>query len=223
MAFPTITQIVHGGWTSNQTSGTVAWPTTASGDLIIGIGQCDGGAGDHVVFPGDWDTLVQNNQGQHGRTFAYIVADGTESGTFTCTIASTEVADIFVLRIVAAEWHGTTPPEFLLGDQVTSDAPDVGELTASWGSDDNLWICATLLDNGSGSISTYPLPDNNTTHSGLANAAICSDELAQAALNPDAWLWSQSDQCSAGVIVVRPAAAGGPASGPNTLTLLGVG
>ncbi len=213
MAFPVFESVAHLGWTGNQTTGELPWGTTAAGDLLIGLGQCDGGSPDVPEFPvgvNDFDAeLVSQNEGQHGMSMAYRICDGDETGNFTMNVTSLEVVDVFLIRILAANWHGTTPPAVLLGSQVSSATPDVGSLNpADWGTEETLWIAWRAGDNGGITVVAYPMAGNQHQHSGLGNNSICSVESEVAALDPDAWSLSGSDQCTAGIIAVRPAAAG---------------
>lgn len=208
MAFPVIDSIAFGGTTSGSNF-TTPWPASTSvGDIVIIFGQCDGG-GDTLSSDTEFTDLLDYNSGNIGILVSYAILDGTETGTFATGIDTVESGDIISIHILAANWHGTTPPEEIVGEQLVTDNPDVGELTASWGSADNLWIPFCVQDQGANTISTYPLPDNNTVATTNGNLGICSDELAQAALDPDAWLWSGADQHVAGMVVLRPAAGGG--------------
>ncbi len=210
MTFPVITSIVEQGSASESGTYTSPWGTTVNSDLLLLITQNDGG-GDTITPDSDFITLVEDNQGNVGQTFAYRICDGTETGNFTNAISSAESYDQMLIRILAANWHGTTPPEILLGTQVTSDSPDVGSLNPTgWATEDTLWISWCTQDQGAATISTYPFADNNTAATTNGNLGMCSEESAVAANDPAAWLWSASDQRVASIIAVRPAAGGAP-------------
>lgn len=211
-AFPTITSTTTSEETANTASHTVSYPaTTANGDLLILLFSNDG-ASDTPTLPGTWGTneLTNGDQGGGGYAVSYLIADGTEGGgSITVTTPSVEQSSAAMLRILAADWHGTTPPEILMGTASLTASPDVGSLSPSWGSEDTLWISLAFRDRGTFTVSTWPLPDNQTNMlNGTSNqGAFSSDELAQASLDPSAWLWSVSTSNIAGVLAVRPAAA----------------
>lgn len=72
---------------------------------------------------------------------AYKVAAGTESGTFTATSAHSFQSKNILMRIPAATWHGTTPPEVSSAVRATGAVADPPNFDpAGWGAEDTLWI-----------------------------------------------------------------------------------
>ena len=217
--FPTFT-ISQQGTASNVTTYDVTWPSTDDGDLIILLAQCDGSA-DTITPPvGQWtDNILASGgvDGGCGHLVTYYECDGTESGTFTLGITTSETVDVMLLLIPAGEWDTNESPEILHGTGSITANPDVGELTASWGSASNTFICYSMQDENAQNPTVYPLPDNQTQNSVNGNLAVCSDELAQASLDPTAWTWSGSNGRKAGVLVVKGAAAAGTGYGSPSI------
>lgn len=210
MAFPPIESVTlysDAGGTDHD----VPYPTTADGDLLILVWSNDGSGADLPTFSGDWATneLQSGNHGGGGYGLTYLICDGAETGTHLVTTPSGEESTCYTIRILAANWHGTTPPEDVIGSP-GGYFPDCGSLAPSWGSDDTLWICWSARDHSNASVLDWPLPDNQNTmagNGGTEPGAICSDELAQASLDPDAWEWNSSAVSIAGMIAIRPATA----------------
>jgi len=208
---------------TNSTTDTVNLPASiASGDLVLIFHNKDGGGTSTV--PGSWveikDALSPGSTSHV--TIAYLIASGGE----TSVVVTTTVAERFTaLACRITGWHGTTPPEVSTGATNTNNAPDPDSVTASWGSDDNLFIAVYSNDinaTNNGYPSNYP--DNRQNSGTTASAglgAIASLNSASASSNPNAFALTGSDQWWAGTVVVRPA-AGGAAPSPKR-TLMGVG
>ena len=219
--FPTFT-ISQQGTASNVTTYDVTWPSTDDGDLIILLAQCDGSADTITPPAGQWtdNTLASANDGGCGHLVTYYECDGTESGTFTLGITTAESVDVMLLLIPSGEWDTNESPEILHGTGSVTANPDVGELTASWGSASNTFICYSMQDANEQDPTVYPLPDNQTQNSVNGDLAVCSDELAQASLDPTAWTWSGSNGRKAGVLVVKGAASAGTGYGSPSIDVI---
>ena len=207
MAFPQIAGSQLSNEAANTTNHDVTLPASvAAGDLLIAVVFHDGNS--TFTWPGSWQELADGNIGTvASMTVGYLIASGGET-TVAVTSTGSERSTHIAVRITG--WHGTTPPEISTATTGTSTAPNSGSVTASWGSADNLFIALYGVD--SGNVTAYALPDNNIASQTTASAAygaICSDELAQATLDPGAFTNSASDDWRAYTIVVRPAAGGG--------------
>ena len=214
MSYPTIAQIQLSSRITNAVDDTVTLPTStaiAAGDLIIIFHFTDGGALSATV-PSPWveikDAAMAGSP--NGRVFvAYLIASGGETSV-TVTKEVTERFSAIAIKILAANWHGTTPPEISTGATGTSTTPDPDSLTVSWGSADNLWVAIMGMDdlNGTNTVDVYPYAGNNQKSTGVATAgvgAICSTESAVATLDPGTFTINPSDEWWAGTLAVRPA------------------
>lgn len=217
MAFPTIAQIQLSSRASNAVDDTVTLPTStaiAAGDLIIIFHFTDGAALSATV-PGSWveikDAAMAGSP--NGRVFvAYLIASGGETSV-TVTKGASERFTAIAIKVLAAEWHGVTPPEISTGATGTSATPDPDSLTASWGSADNLWVAIMGMDDslGTNTVDAYPYASNNqkaTAVSSAAGGAICTTESAVATLDPSAYTIAPSDEWWAGLMAIRPAVGG---------------
>jgi len=212
---------------TNNTVDVVNLPASvAAGDLILEFHFKDG-SGTHS-YPSPWveikDAILPSSAATVG--IAYLIASGGETSVTVTTTHSERFAAL-ACRIAAAAWHGTTPPEISTGASNTSSNPDPDSVTASWGSDDNLFIAVEASDQNS-VVSTYPstYPDNQTASDptfSSGRGAIATRELAASSDDPGTFGLSANDQWWAGTIVVRPAAGGGGGPAPPRLPLLGVG
>ena len=161
MSFPTIPTVASGDLLSSTTSTastTHTFPSLSSlrggagpqaGDLLIAICvQYQGGTA-NAEF-GSWgasfteflDDALGSGTGEGANGFAYKIATGSESGTFTVTSAHSFKSVQILMRIPAATWHGTTPPEVTASNRGAGVAGDPASLSPSWGADDTLWIYA---------------------------------------------------------------------------------
>lgn len=212
MAFPQVTTVgaVYSSATASKTTHDIAVPASvASGDLLLVVAAIDGIAGTPSM-PG-FTVLIHDTGSSQRLWVAYKIADGTESGTITLT-TPIEQCGAQMWRITA--WHGTAAPEGASVDGGSSASEDPPSLTPSWGSADTLWIACFAINGGHGGITTWSLPDNqyqldSTGSSGSVGFAVCSDELAQATLDPVTFVSSAGQFWTSGTIAIRPS-AGGP-------------
>lgn len=119
----------------------------AAGDLIIAICvQYQGGTA-NAEFS-SWgaslteflDDALGSGTGNGANGFAYKVASGSESGTFTVTSAHSFKSVQFLMRIPAATWFGSGAPAVTASNRASGVAADPASLSPSWGADDTLWI-----------------------------------------------------------------------------------
>jgi hypothetical protein len=211
---------------SNQASGsttaTVALPATAAAnDLGIVVHASDAGVTRSAWKSGtaDWSEAKDvefatspNNKATIG--IAYRVMTGGETN---CVVTQTsERSSSIAILIAAGTWHGTQAPEFSTGAVGVSDSPDPDSVTASWGSENNLFIAVCAWDNSAAGNACTAYPTNYTGNnvqsddvSSAGRCAIATREVASASGDPGVFTIT-SDEWWAGTIVVRPAAATNP-------------
>lgn len=214
MAFPAIASTQTSSRASSNLTDPVTLPASiAAGDLIIIIHFTDS-AGASATVPSPWQELKDAATAGTGSRIliAYLIASGGETSV-TVTKAVTERFAAIAIRVAAADWHGTTPPEVSTGATGTSANPDPDSLTASWGAEDNLWLAIMAMDDslGTNTISAYPYASNNVAAPAVSSAgggAICSTTSAVATLNPGTFTIT-SDEWWAGTMAIRPHASAG--------------
>lgn len=210
MAFPQVTRgTAYNSAGSSLTAHPIPVPASvASGDLLVIMASVDGNAGT-VSMTGFTELLSDPHSSSVRLWIGYKIAVGSESGTITLTTPS-EQCTAQMWKITS--WHGTTPPE-VTSAEGTSANPDPPSLSPSWGSADTLWIAGLSMNGGPGTVSVYSLPDNqvveNSGGSGSSGHAFCSDELAQATLDPGTFTCT-SQAWLAFTLAVRPSAGGPP-------------
>jgi hypothetical protein len=230
MAFP---QIVDADTksdvvTSNSNSWSLTYPTNlVSGDLILAFAAIDADPRPVTWPSGFVDGTV--TQGAVTIVKGKKVSDGTETGTLTLGLTTSEQGGWRVFRI--SGWEGTLGTTFdnasttgavTRGSTVgTSASPNPNDHDPiNWGVEDTLWILALAVDT-SRTVSVYPLPDRNTSNvsggAGGATLAICTDDLTQSSLNATDFTISASDDWAVSVVPVRPAAAASSTSPFNPI------
>ena len=196
--------------------------TITAGDLLVIVAACD--TDDAITWDnstaGTWTNLWDTANSTLVRVVGYaIVADGTEDGkTLTVTTPSTEKLVAISIRILDAEWEGTLVGGVANGTSATgtSTTPDPPSVTPQGGSEDNLILAVAGLDDGTGAVSAYSLPDNQESiiegTAGGTRLAISSDELTASPNNPGTYTFANGAAWVAQTIAVSPAAAGGNTS-----------
>lgn len=206
---------------ANSTTWTLTYPTNiAAGDLLLIFVATDGtstpSATGFVIVSG-------TNQGAVCGAVLAKVAAGSETGTFTLTVASEQGAWL-VYRIPAASWYGGTINPANMGSGSDSDGlsayvvwsgssanPDAGSVNpANWDVENTLWIGMVAADT-SRLVNAFPANyvNGNYQASGGSNGATLGYARRQnAAASEDAGSWtiSASDDWVAGTVAVRPAA-----------------
>jgi len=226
--FPVVAGTATSSRASNAANDSVTLPASvASGDLLLVFHYSDGSL--TRTFPSPWveikDAVCSSSVCNIG--VGYLIASGGETSV-TVTKSVSERFTAISYRITG--WHGTTPPEISTGATGSSTTPNPDTITASWGSDDNLFIAVMAVDDsgGGGSVSTWPANYTGSqitspTASSAARGAVATRNLAASNDDPGTFTWSASDQWWAGTVAVRPAAAGGGATPPPTQMMQGVG
>jgi hypothetical protein len=153
MAFPTIpTTGAQTLLTTNQSTATTThqFPSLttlaqAAGDLMIAVIVTYNGGAANAQFSawgGGFTEFVDqsaNSTTVQSIGAAYKFADGTETGTFTVTTASSTRSVMFLMTIPGA--HGSTLPEATAKANGTGAAADPAALNpANWDAEDTLWI-----------------------------------------------------------------------------------
>ena len=137
---------------------TLTWDTIApaAGDLVIVLFANDGG--DNQTTPGGTYALTRFDPGNIGTTVEfgayYRICSGSETGTLIASEAtfgiSGEEYSWHTLKIPAAEWHGTTPPECarVRASSGTANPPSLNP--SGWDVEATTWICAVARDDNDG-------------------------------------------------------------------------
>jgi hypothetical protein len=217
MAFPTATVsqgIAQTGSASGDRNVTV--PTCAAGDLLIAVVSADGTPNFSGTLTTNMTSLVAKTNSGTALTSQcfYRICDGSETSPWVLNLSASETATVAFILIPASTWHGTTPPEGVAYVVATTATPNPPTVTASWGSDDNLFIAVDTYDLGTISVTNYPTnySDDQTNYRGNNTAGvgigIATRSLAAASDDPGTFTNSASDQTLATTIVVRPAASG---------------
>jgi hypothetical protein len=220
MAFPTIDSVTVSGESGDGDGAhTVTFATAAAGDLIIVVMTPNRINGTNT-WPAPWveikDAFMGSPNGLGVITVGYLIASGGESSVIVTTSASGD-SHALGIRILKANWHGTTPPEISSGvaaNNNTTNNPDA--VTASWGVEDNLFIAILGLQqaNPAREITAFPTGyDLNQTYTNNAvavsgcNCAIAAKESAASSDDPGAFTWTPAGTSWVGTLVVRPSAA----------------
>lgn len=207
MTFPTVVTTSSGAGGSS-TSQAVLLPTgIVSGDrCIICLGARD--ASGVFTWPADW-TEIPGGEGVNGLTLGngYRDCDGSEGTTITVTLAGASKAAWTAYRISGHD-PGTAPQQgtFATGSSATPNPPNV---TAAWGSDDNLFL-AVFAGSHIGDSIVAPTNYTNLLHADSSSTNVISTSSAQRQLtaasdDPGTFTGFTSNPWVAQNIVVRPA------------------
>lgn len=234
MAFPTIPTTGANTLLSSTTSPastTHTFPSLttlapAAGDLIIAICvQYQGGTA-NAEFS-SWgaglteflDDALGSGTGNGANGFAYKIATGSESGTFTVTSAHSFKSVNILMRIPAGTWHGSTAPAVTASARAAGLAADPASLSPSWGAGDTLWISVAGQTETSTTGSPPTLTASPTNYSGDLIVARVADAVGDItagvgfrqlnAASEDVGTWTGTNLTRgngiAAVIAVRPA------------------
>lgn len=208
MAFPVVqtADTKSGTVTSNSTSWTATYPTNiAQGDLILAFAGTDGGSNPSWGGSG-WRSMSNSQSSYVTLDVAAKIANGTESGNLTITLAASEQGSWRIFRITG--WSGLLyDPMSTARIDFPSSTPTPATLNASW-TDDTLWVAACAVDT-SRTVTAFPSNYTNTSSdvSGGANGAtlaICFRELRAASETPGTFTISNSDNWITETIAIRP-------------------
>ncbi|MCC6311372.1 MAG: hypothetical protein IT345_10700 [Trueperaceae bacterium] len=223
MAAPVFDSVTKSSSSSGSTESVVTFATAAAGDLIIGLISADSGAG-AMTWPSPWVEI----KGEAGTGFqfsaAYLIATGGE--TSVTVTHGAERSNNLAGRILAANWHGTTPPEISANANGSSDSPDPPSLTPSWGSAENLWVAIQAADQGSDPFPVTGWPTNysgsQTENNDINSAgviALATRLLTATSEDPGAFTNTGSETWNAYTLAVRPAVAAGGSTVSGAATL----
>jgi hypothetical protein len=222
MAFPTISDAdtKSGLQSSNSTSWTITYcQNIAADDLLLLFVATDGIP--NLVLNG-WVSANGNSGANSGWVFKKK-AVGSETGTFTLTLGTSEQGAWRMFRIPASSWEGTLGTTFT-NDSTGGAVQRAGTSTASpsatpdppsldpseWATEDTLWIAAISVDT-SRTISAYPsnMADRHTADvsggSTGATLGLATAESAASSFDPGTFTISASDDWHAIVLAIRPA------------------
>lgn len=231
MAFPTIpTSAASRNLVVEQadTSGTRTFPsltslTKNSGDLLIAIiAAYETGATDAAFSSwggGFTEFMDKSATSTCAIGAAYKFSTGSETGTFTVTQASvTGHAVMWLMSIAGA--HASAAPEGTGTATGTNSNADSPSHTASWGSDDNLWIAVADVGETSTAGAFQGVIGSPSGYGDELRSAVSADvvggvqgsvaflQSAVATEDPAAWNTDTSNaRWRAATIAVRPAAA----------------
>lgn len=210
------------GTTASGTSHVLTLPTgIVSGDWIVAVFGTT--SNDRAIT---WPTSPAFTELRDTACFstietsaAYRKSDGSEGASITVTTGGTAVTGTYeIYRITGG--HASSVPEASTVTCSESTAPNPGSVTASWGSEENLFIAAHTTQATS---TTSAYPTNYTLQQATVNnSAIAGRILTAASDDPGTFTISGTNAAGALTIVVRPAAGGG-APAVSKLPLMGVG
>ena len=209
MTFPVVNSISTSQEIVNTLTHTVLLPPTiASGDFIIIFAGVDGSSS--TAIPPTGFTEIQDVP--RLKIFTKV-ADGTEGGTNVTFSTSTSEQSSHACY-AGDTWNGNIADiEASAAAFAIDAAPDPSSVTASWGSDDNLFIASFGGARGDRTLNSYP---TNYTNNQIFNAngtgtgatiSLASREVVGATEDPGAWSISTSLPWEASTVVVRPGAA----------------
>jgi len=203
--------------TPNNTSHSIA---ISSADIPIVAGQLlflfvavDGAP--TITWPSGWTSLVDaTDAGSNVKlSVRWRIADGGEATPLTLTTSSTQE---LAARLVVFEAHGasTYPPEAATATG-SSATPDYPSLTASWGSDKNVWIAVHAADGVALSATPhptgYPFGTNAASSADAGNGCVLTiarKQVTAATENPGAGAIGGVNEWVAATIAVYPGTEG---------------
>lgn len=203
--FPRVASFVETAWSSGGTTHTVSLPSgIVSGSLVIIVTELDTASGVGQSISGFTELLDTGAASSSPPTaISYKFCTGGEGATIGVSLGSAVTNSItYAMRI--SGHHASQAPELLKSTASTFN-PDPPSVTASWGSDDNLWLafCATPVN-----INGYPsdFADNRSSSTqGSARLAMATREAASATVDPNSFSQGNTTQSHAINMVVRPA------------------
>ena len=212
--FPVVASVGHAPTTPASTTMNATMATgVSSGNLLLLFAVAVNPSNEDTTFSGltGWTQLCTANEASttssaSGEVY-YKFASGSETN-FTFTASASIEAAVRIWRITGA--HATTPPE-CTANTFTGDVANSGSLTASWGSDDNLWFSVFGKYNCNDTISAYPTNYTDNQYDGGCSDGdpphfgTSSRNNATATENPGAYSMDVG-QGVAFTIGVRPAA-----------------
>ena len=218
MATPTIEEITTGGIGSSNTEVTVAGHAAVDAGDVYVLNITMDGLGETFTPHIDWTELAEQAVGDNIGWVGYLRLDGTEDGaSWVFTLSSNETSVWALIRMSGS--HATSDPEVDTYANGTSTAANPTSVTATWGSDTNLFIATATLNllafsgGPSGYINFTELDSSTLGASGPCAVAIATKAATAAADDAGAFT-NGNDDWHAITVVVRPAAAGGGGTVP---------
>jgi hypothetical protein len=197
--------------------------TISAGNLLIVCAVADGGTANGFTFPGGWTRFINFAGSACSLSCGYKFAAGGETTVhLDTTNPVSEDGSAIALRITGA--HASSAPEAGSNVSGTSANPDPPSVTASWGSEDNLFATVIALQQNSTATTAPSGYTSRIETTGTLSEATM--EMAFQALtadstdDPGTWTVSASMFWIAQTFVVRPA---GSVSCTGRLALMGVG
>lgn len=235
MAFPQVQDRLSQNWATATNPFNVNMPSTvASGDLLFIFFNVNDGV--NVADPSGWTNLHEDASGALRGVLYAKTADGTEGGTqVTITPNTAEEGAAIVYRIT--DWGGTvgTDVDFVTSGEANASTIVCPEVTAGWGSADNLFLAVGYAGNDDATINETPAnyTDKTEVQAGGGVDAGCTvvsmeRELAAASDEPNASGQTYSYSMSEGedrfgvTIVVEPGTSGGDGGASGSLPLMTV-
>lgn len=230
--FPTVEATQGSADDDGDTTLVVDLPTgITAGELLIVHVACDCWGGQTLSTPGGW-TEILGTVVSDLRSYTYTkTASGSEGSTLNITVSGASALFSQVSMRISG-WTGTPTAAETTGSLSALNPPNV---TASWGSDNNLFIALGSAQNSTDSsfvITAAPtnyssLVVGDTTITAAAGAAF--RELTSASDNPGTMAYSggSPNEWIGSTIVVQPGAVEEPAAAialsrpPNNLGLVG--
>lgn len=215
-AAPTETELDTAGTTIN-----VNMPATVNANALLLMFIAYENANLGVPDPGTpsgWTLKysVSTNSSKDAFTVCYAkVAAGTEDGgTVAVTTSMNCVAAAHVYHVT--DWDGAlTGVEVATASNAANNAPNPPSLTASWGTEDNLWFAVSGIYVNLGTVNSYSsgftggVQTNGGDTTDGASIASCRLESAATTVDPGVWALSETERHHTNTIVVRPGTAGG--------------
>jgi hypothetical protein len=209
MAFPTLT--ANSGNQADLVSSnvTISFPSgIQSGDLVLIFLSSD--KAPTTTYPTGWTKHFEMDMSANGGTgltsMATFVANATHPGS-TEVVQRTGDDEVawFAFRVTGTT--GTISFANAQGSSTTTAPPSV---TASWGTDDNLWIALSGADNDSHT--SGPTGYSNFTATGNLDAQVgyATLEKATNTETPNTFTLSGTNEWVTATVVVQPSVSGGP-------------
>lgn len=216
-AFPVVESVATSN-TGNATHATTMPATVNAGDLLIALSCMENGASAQNTVT-DWTRPIYEASGSSGGGafgLYYKVAVGDEDGT-SVSFTTTQSRETSIILYRISGWYGSDTNGLSTSSSTPTATSDPPSVTASWGSDDNLFItfhCAFDDDaNATAAPTNYSNLQNQISGGGVglsASAASAERQLAASSDDPGVFtLDAAPGVYYTGTMVIRPATAGG--------------
>jgi len=207
MAYPTVAAKANSTTDTASTSHSVSLPANIDeGDLLLIFIATDGG--NTISNWNGFSELANGSRDTHcSLSIGYKWASGSEGASITITTANSEHASHMSWRITGADSEQN--PEVSSVATGADSYPNASSLAPTGGAKDYLWIVVEGNDAVDTAI-VFPLSDNNLGQDSGGGSTdgcslgICSDDLNQSSLDPDAFTIEGDDQWVAFTVVVHP-------------------